>query len=484
MTAGWTGRLSAAALVLALLSGCTDDSLPSASEYANELESRVTTDALMAHLRQLQTIADANGGNRLTGTPGYLASVDYVVKVLRDSGFDVQTPEFDVGLFRLDSESLTVNGAAVPAQAVDFSGSSSSAGVSGSLVAVPSERSLGCDVTDYDGLPIRNAIAVVDRGSCLLSAKAAAATERGAAALIIVNDADERVFSGGLLEEDNVGIPVISVSPNDGARLRTLSGTANVVVDARVEHLRAQNVIAQTKTGSTEDIVMAGAHLDSVRRGPGIDDNGTGVAALLETAVQMGGSAPIQNAVRFAFWGGEEEFLLGSTAYIRALDVEQLKKIALYLNFDMIGSPNPGYFTLDGNGTSPVDPADAIPVPEGSAAIEQDFIDYLHHIGITAQDLPFDGRGDYDAFAQAGIPAGQLFTGAEEVKTKEQAELWGGQAGQPFDPNYHTADDTIAGVNRAVLDITGPVIAHAIGSYAQDLTALPARVSRARTQLQ
>ncbi|MBV8930820.1 MAG: M20/M25/M40 family metallo-hydrolase, partial [Mycobacteriaceae bacterium] len=251
-----------------------------------------------------------------------------------------------------------------------------------------------------------------------------------------------------------------------------------------VDTLKANNVIAQTKTGSTQNVVMVGAHLDSVRAGPGIDDNGSGVAAVLETAMQLGSSPAIQNAVRFGFWGAEELGLVGSQKYIESLDVNALKDIALYLNFDMIASPNPGYFTYDGDQSLPPNPNQNGPrVPEGSAGIERTLVTYLTSRGRTAEDTSFEGRSDYQGFIQAGIPAGGLFTGAEEKKTAEQVRLWGGQADQPFDPNYHQKTDTIDHIDRTALGINGGGVAYAIGLYAQDeggRNGVPIRDDRTR----
>ena len=465
--------------------GCDSTPTQAGAAYAERLRAAVSTNAVMAHLRQLQDIAYRNGGTRQTGTPGYSASVEYVVKALEDKGFDVQTPEFNLGIFHVDAESLTVDGTPVPAQGVEYSGATSPEGVTGPLVVVPSGDSAGCEPADYDALPVADAVVLVDRGGCYLSEKAAAASGRGATGLIIANDVEEKAFSGALLEDDHVTIPVASVSKAEGARLRTRTGNATLVVGARIEHVRAKNVVAQTTTGSAQDVVLVGAHLDSVRLGPGINDNGSGVAAVLETALAMGSDPPVRNAVRFAFFGGEEEWLIGSDDYVKSLDVEDLKDVALYLNFDMVGSPNPGYFTLDGNLSGPTDPEFA-QLPEGSAGIEQAFSDFLDDAGIPTQDLLVDGRGDYNAFVRAGIPAGQLFTGSEAVMTAEQAKLWGGRADEPFDPNYHTADDILSNVNRAALDITLPAIAHVIGTYADDgerRRDIPIRADRERRVL-
>ena len=193
---------------------------------------------------------------------------------------------------------------------------------------------------------------------------------------------------------------------------------------------------------------MAGAHLDSVPEGPGINDNGSGVAAVLETALQMGPSPDVHNAVRFGFWGAEEVGLMGSERYIESLDLDQLRDIALYLNFDMIASPNAGYFTYDGDQSAALGRGQAAPrVPEGSAGIERTLVAYLKAAGKTAQDTSFDGRSDYDGFTLAGIPSGGLFSGAEENMNAEQAKLWDGQAHAPFDPNYHQKTDTIDHIN-------------------------------------
>jgi len=481
------------AIVLGLLAlnGCGNGPKTTSSDYATQLAARISTDALMAHLQRLQDIADAHGGTRQTGTPGYDASVDYVVKTLQDKGFDVQTPEFDVGIFHVNAEQLVVAGSPVAAGAIEFSGSSPASGVTGPLVAAPKGKSLGCLPTDFDGMPIDGAVVLVDRGECILPDKVAAAKARGAVGLVIANDSAEKAFSAAFGESDRITMPVVWVSTEEGARLRTLTGgrasTANLVVDARVEHRRSRSVVAQTRTGSDDNVVMVGAHLDGVRLGPGINDDGSGVAAVLETAVQMGSSPSVQNAVRFALWGGEEEFLVGSTAYVKSQDLEPLKDIALYLNFDMIGSPNPGFLTLDGDASTAPDPDLDMSVPGGSAGIERAIVDYLSSAGHKTEDLPFDGRGDYSPFAATGIPVGALSTGDEEIKSTEQAAKWGGQAGQAFDPNYHSADDTLANVNRAALDVSGPAVAYVVGLYADDQSGnygVPARPDRARQLLE
>ena len=220
--------------------------------------------------------------------------------------------------------------------------------------------------------------------------------------------------------------------------------------------------------------------------GPGINDNGSGVAAVLETALQLGSSPPVNNAVRFGFWGAEEYGLLGSSNYVESLDSQALRDIALYLNFDMLGSPNPGYFTLDGDQSTIVRGEGVPRVPEGSAGIERTLVGYLDRAGKPAEDSSFDGRSDYDAFTRSGVPAGGLFSGAEAEKSQQQADVWGGEAGAPFDPNYHKDTDTFDKVDRTAMDINGGGVAFSVGLYAQDQrgrNGVPIRDDRTRHPL-
>lgn len=459
-----------------------------ATDFAATLQKRVTADAMLVHLKKLQEIANANDGTRALGTPGYDASVDYVVNTLRDKGFDVQTPEFDVHLPYADEPLLTVNGDKVAAKPLEFTKGTPAEGVSGPLVPARVEDTPGCTASDYDGLPVAGAVVLVDRGKCPFGAKQAVAAERGAVALIVANNEDGDGMGGTLGETTDVKIPVISVTKAAGDQMRGKPGPTTIKLHAGVRNEHTRNVIAQTKTGSTANVVMVGAHLDSVRDGPGIDDNGSGVATVLETAVQLGNSPQVTNAVRFGFWGAEELGTLGSTNYVQSLNLDALRDIALYLNFDMLASPNPGYFTYDGDqSTKPKDNEGVPRVPEGSAGIERTLVAFLKGAGKPPEDTSFDGRSDYDAFTLSGVPAGGLFSGAEQKKTAAQAERWGGQADQPFDPNYHKATDTLEHIDRTSLDINGGGAAYAVGLYAQDQSGrngVPVREDRTRHVLE
>lgn len=493
-----TGAVLGALALTVGLAGCdaktelqTDGQQPresssAAVQFADQLRERVSTDAMMGHLSKLQEIANAHDGNRALGTSGFDASVDYVANTLRDKGFDVQTPEFEVKLPFAEDPQVTVGGQPVTAKPLEFTIGTDQVGVSAPLVAAKVEDTPGCQAADYDGLPVAGAVVLVDRGACPFADKQAAAAERGAVAMIVVNTNNDEKMGGTLGRNTDVKIPVVSVTKDQGARLRNAPGptTLKLTAGVRTEHTR--NVIAQTKTGSTSDVVMVGAHLDSVPEGPGINDNGSGVAAVLETALQLGNSPEVTNAVRFGFWGAEEEGLLGSTNYVGSLGIDELKDIAMYLNFDMLGSPNAGYFTYDGDQSAPPEEQGSPRVPEGSAGIERTLAAYLQDSGKTPRDTSFDGRSDYDGFTQAGVPAGGLFSGAEDKMDAEEAKLWAGQVDQPFDPNYHKNTDTLDHVNRDALQIHGEGVAFAVGLYAQDQrgrNGLPVRSDRTRHQI-
>lgn len=476
------------ALVLLCATGCRSagNSQPAntAADFATTLRNKVTTDAMIKHLSKLQDIANANKGTRAVDTPGYDASVDYVVSTLRNSGFDVQTPEFSAKVYHAEKGALTIAGKDFEAHALEFSPGTAPEGVTGPLVAVPVNDSPGCQASDYDGLAAKGAAVLVARGNCPFAQKETVAVQHGAVAMIVVDNVDEKEM-GGTLGADNTDatITAVSVTKSEGLELRGQTGPITVKLQASSHSFKARNIIAQTKSGSTTDVVMAGAHLDSVTAGPGINDNGSGVAAILETAVQLGSSPQIHNAVRFGFWGAEELGLIGSRNYVQSLDLDALKNIALYLNFDMLASPNPGYFTYDGDQSLPLDVRGRPVVPEGSAGIERTFVAYLRSAGKTAQDTEFDGRSDYDGFTLAGVPAGGLFSGAEGKMTDEQAKLWGGTANQPYDPNYHQSTDTLDHIDRTSLGINGGGVAYVLGLYADDLSGhngVPVMADRTR----
>lgn len=236
-----------------------------------------------------------------------------------------------------------------------------------------------------------------------------------------------------------------------------------------------RNVIAQTRSGRTDEVVLSGAHLDSVPAGPGIGDDGSGVAAQLEVAVKMGADAPVTNAVRFVFFGAEEDGLLGSQAYVRGLSPDGRRDIAVMLNSDGLAAPNGGYFVYDGDGSDGSNTETAAP---GSQAIERLLHDRLASQGVQPRGTGFVDDSDYGPFVAAGIPAGGVFSGDSGTKTAEQARLWGGQPGVPFQPCYHRACDDINNINRPMFDRMVNTLAYGVGAFAVDLNGLPPRNQR------
>jgi Zn-dependent M28 family amino/carboxypeptidase len=424
------------------------------------------------HQAAFQAIADANGGNRSAGTEGYTASAQYVIDTMTAAGWNVTTQEFPFTYTPpAVLEQLT------PVTATYETGGFTGAGtgdVTGNVVPVdvvltpPRDPvTSGCEAADFAGLDFSgpNDIALMQRGTCTFGTKALNAEAAGAEAVIIFNQgntaAREGLIIGTLGGEDIVAIPVVGASFADGAALAQAGSTAHVQIDPPSERPQI-NVLAELPGKNTNNVVMAGAHLDSVQRGPGINDNGSGSAALLELGQQLSNHKP-ENTLRFAWWGAEEEGLLGSAAYVQTRSPAELDKIALYLNFDMVGSPNYVFMVYDGDESG--FPAPVV-VPPGSVQIEDVFESFYTYKNEPYDDAQFSGRSDYEEFILNGIPAGGLFTGAEVVKTPAQVALWGGTAGEQFDPCYHEPCDTYDNNSDHALDVNSDAIAFAVLTYA------------------
>ena len=270
-----------------------------------------------------------------------------------------------------------------------------------------------------------------------------------------------------------------------GAELygQTQSGpvTVRVATSTLITPTDTSNVIADSPGGRADRTVVVGAHLDSVPDGPGINDNGSGSAAILEIAESMSdlGITPT-NRVRFAFWGAEESGLVGAQHYVAGLSAKQRRDIALNLNFDMVGSPNYVRFVYDGDGSDT-----PVAGPNGSGRIEQVFLDYFASQDLPTEPTAQDGRSDYVAFTDVGIPAGGLFTGAEGIKTAEEAAIYGGTAGVAYDPCYYQACDTIANVSTQALDEMSDAAAHATLTFAMTTSSVSgtARASSTATNV-
>ncbi|ORB31429.1 M28 family metallopeptidase [Mycolicibacterium parafortuitum] len=475
------------AAVGALVASCSSPE-PAPPQWGPELAGKVTVDAVYGHLEKLQQIADANDGNRADGSPGFQASVDYVAGLLRDKGFDVQTPEFErLSGSRGGKPALTVAGRTFRVEQASLMITTPPGGLK--AITLRPRKPAGCAAADYGDVDVDDAIAVVDDNGCSIVQKQRVAVDRGAVGVLVVSQATPArpvgapptLFTAGYYND--LKVPVGVIDPSADAALRRTEAPVTLVLDNKPVMSTSRNVIAQTATGDTGNVVVVGAHLDSVQSGPGINDNGSGVAAVLETALQLGAQPQTTtNAVRFAFWGAEEIAMDGSTKYLRSLSPDQLDDIALYLNFDMLGSPNAGYFTDDGDQSAQAEP-NVRAVPEGSAGIERTLAGILNLAGVRPADIPLARTTDYAPFLAAGIPVGGLTSGSSQRKTEVQARLWGGKAGAPFDPNYHTRLDNIDNVDRDALGIMASAAAYAVGTYAQSIdgvNGVPARDQRDR----
>lgn len=441
-----------------------------------KLQACVTIDGVRAHQAAFQAIADANNGTRAAGTSGYDASVAYVADTLMAAGYEVELNSFP---FTFVPPATLTQVAPIVAdyETGAFTGSGFGT-VTGQVIPVdlaldpPRDSTSGCEATDFDGLDFSGPadIALVQRGTCFFSVKAVNAQNAGAEAVIIFNQGNSPTRMGLIVANasalpdgtpSNLTVPVVGASFPQGVDLSVDGSVAFIDVDPPEEVIQ-YNVIAELPGRNDDNVVMAGAHLDSVQRGPGIQDNGSGSAAILETAVQMAKVKP-RNTVRFAWWGAEESGLLGSTAYVAGLSQEEQDDITLYLNFDMIGSPNHVFFIYDGDDS---DGVGAGAGPEGSAQIEALFESFYEGRGLPYKGTDFSGRSDYGPFIAVGIPSGGLFTGAEGIKTVEEASLWGGTAGEQYDPCYHLACDTFDNINLQAFDVNSDAVAYSVLQYA------------------
>jgi Zn-dependent M28 family amino/carboxypeptidase len=443
----------------------------------------VTLEGVREHQAAFQAIADANDdpfypGTRAAGTEGYDESVEYVAELLEDAGYDVTLDPVDI-TFNFPATLRQTAPVQAEYETGVFTGSGSGA-VEGQVIPVDINltgdraSTSGCEAADFAGIDWSGDadIALIQRGACNFGTKAQNAELAGAEAVIIFNqgntpDREALIVANASSLDDGTpvshSIPVVGASFADGVALSAPGSTAFVEVlppEIRTDY----NVIAELEGSNDDNVVMAGAHLDSVIEGPGIQDNGSGSAALLETALMMAKLKP-ENTLRFGWWAAEEQGLVGSTDYVEGLSQAERDRIALYLNYDMVGSPNYIFMVYDADESTFPAP-EGVTIPEGSTAIEDLYESYYTLIGEPYDDTEFSGRSDYQAFIENDIPSGGLFTGAEVVKTEEQEAIWGGTAGEQFDPCYHEACDTFDNIDLHALEVNSDLIAFAQLTFA------------------
>jgi Zn-dependent M28 family amino/carboxypeptidase len=392
---------------------------PGRAEIVAQLPRSISLARMRADLGALERIADRNGGNRAAGTPGYAASVRYVVAQLRRAGYRPQVTAFPYVEYLEHLErgrQITPVQRELPLEALQYSPSTPQGGIRARVVSSGD----GCSAGDFGA--VRGRIALVERGTCFFSAKAANAQAARAVGVLVFNN-EEGALDGTLGGPSASEIPVAGITRGLG---RELAAAPNAVVElelvTQTRQARSQNITTDTRPAPR--VLVVGAHLDSVRDGPGINDNATGVAALLEIARALNNRSN-ELAVRFAFWGAEELGLFGSRAYARTV---QRERVTGYLNFDVLGSPSQRYGVY------------------GVDRFAERWLGYLERRGMNAVRTGIGGRSDHAAFAQRGIPVGGLFAGGYAC--------------------YHRACDRLANVDLGTLEDLASAAAYGVASFA------------------
>jgi hypothetical protein len=453
-----TAVLSAAGI----LAACGTAAIPAArSPDCGAAVAAITDCGLRDRLDALARLTADSVGFRAVGTSGLDAAGDGIETELRSAGWRITADAFTTSSFTdLGGSSLVVDDRSFGAGDMAPLIFAPSGDVTGPVVAIdwdPAAREpdgSGCAVADYGRLP-HGAIVLVRSGPCLRRDQVLAAQQAGAAAFVAgyPSAATGQVLRPTLLEPTGLAIPAASASRAAAMALAsaaTRHATARLVTLARTAWAKTRSVIAELTGSEPDKVVMLGAHLDSVIDGPGINDNGSGVAALLEIARALRDSRP-RATIRLAFWSGEEFGLLGSVRYVASLSAQDRSAILVYLNADMVASPN-GYAGVYDEATA----------PPGSSAVRDLLMAAVKRAGGVPVTVDLGGGSDHLAFDRAGIATGGVFSGAHESVSEEQASASGSTAGLPADPCYHLVCD-----DGSDLDIG---LAHILASALADVT--------------
>ncbi|WP_372728939.1 M28 family peptidase [Nocardioides sp.] len=452
------------------------------------LAGKVKVREVMKHLARFDAIGDRHG-DRSAGTPGYRVSRNYVVKRLQRAGYKPQVQAFDFAYFAQLAPSVFEQTSPTPTTYEEDSDNgyalmtySGSGDVTAPVQPVdlslgdPAASTSGCEAADFEGFTAGN-IALIQRGACAFADKVVNAQDAGATGVIVMNQGTPGRFDAfsGTLSNPVGTVPAIGTTFAIGESLASGEAEVHLAASTESDIRETWNVLAETK-GQRRNTVMAGAHLDSVQGANGVNDNGSGSGALLAVAEKLAEQKrKPTNRVRFAWWGAEELGLKGSRHYVDDLATNRprrFQQIALYLNFDMVASPNYALMVYDGdNSAYPVGPG-AAEGPEGSGAIERMFHRFFDRLGTGSDESAFSGRSDYGPFIELNVPAGGLFTGAEGIKTEEQAVQFGGTAGEAYDPCYHAACDDMTNLSRRALRANTAAIAHMVARFARSTRAV------------
>ncbi|WP_053226731.1 M28 family metallopeptidase [Solirubrobacter soli] len=441
---------------------------------------------IVKHQIALQQIATLNDDTREVFSPGYQESLDYVVQTLKDAGYSPKVTPFNYPVWK-ETQPAVLNSLPPNAKTykpgtaaddgspnVDFITMANSPTVEltnapvfpvGGIVDPPTGGSAsGCVAADYAG--VSGKVALVQRGTCPFVTKWELAQAAGATGVIIYNEGNTParqtpIFVDNQPTPDATIAAVITSYTLGNDLLQAYKAGKNPKVDFKVygffEPRYLNQVIAETRGGDPNNVVVVGAHLDSVPEGPGINDDGSGTATLLAQAEELAdGHYNLRQKIRFAWWGAEENGLVGSSYYAKTLSDAEVKKIDVMLDYDMLASPNYIRGIYDGDGDDPSEDPNVPnpPGPPGSGRVEDVFDEWFKAQGFKSERGAFDGRSDYVGFTLRGIPSGGVFAGAEGVKTAEQEQIYGGAAGAWYDPCYHQICDNLQTVISGVPPIT------------------------------
>ncbi|KAJ4320862.1 hypothetical protein N0V94_003160 [Neodidymelliopsis sp. IMI 364377] len=441
---------------------------------SRKLEADITSKKLLRGAQQLQDFAYSYPDrNRIMGGKAHNDTVNWLKKELESTSYyDVTLQPFsNYVMLNGTLNTFTIGGQAINATIFEYSNSTAGL-VTAPLVVV---SNLGCAASDYPA-DVAGKFALISRGSCDFGLKSALAGGAGAAGAIIYNNVPGTVSAtlGPPPRAEGPYVATVGLSQEAGlAYVSQIQGgatvTASLDVLTDVQIITTNNVLATSKCGDKNNQLALGAHTDSVGAGPGINDDGSGTVGILNVAKALA-KYNVKNAVTFGFWSGEESGLLGSTYFVESLTPAEALKIRAYLNFDMIASPNYVHQIYDGDGS-----AYGLTGPSGSGDIEEFFEKYFTRVGVPYNATEFNGRSDYGPFLDANIPAGGTTTGADEVKTEKEQAIWGGQANEILDQNYHQAGDTVANLNQDAWLLHARGIAAAVAKYATSWEGFPTR---------
>jgi Zn-dependent M28 family amino/carboxypeptidase len=421
------------------------------------VEDSITLDHLITHLKNFQTHADQNSsdfqGTRFTGTTGQQASQDYVLDLLKSAGYRTWSQDVPYEITWIKSSGRFEQTAPIARSFVSGEDYAPLAGSGGGnvtgVVSLPSGGVWGCNKEDFSGFPAGH-IALIQRGgNCYqYRDKVFNAMAAGASGVIIANNVPGVMFTSLGTPVPSMTTPVVMVSGEVAKELadaiqKGQSPTVHFDFEAVRKAGVSQNIFAELTGVDDSHVVMAGAHLDSSPGNAGMNDNASAAAAILEVALQMKDIKP-SNTLRFAWWTGEEMGLEGSIYYIKNLPDKEKKRIAVYINHEILGAPNGGRFIMGTDDTTS---------PPGSKEIVERYMAYFTSMGLSffVIDPMFANAGvrsDMLPFIQAGIPSSFIVTGAEipwnPVFDEIFQDLKNRKSGVATHPCYHKSCDRLS----------------------------------------